>query len=322
MFNCSECDYKTERKYNLQSHTRRKHKRELKEEEKVKKEVNKEKDKDKNYENIDNRYENIDNRYENIDNRCENIDKKNEKIGIKFQCSKCNKNLASKQNLNNHLKICKGVLNPLECPYCHKILSSAASKSRHLKTCRVKMSSLIEVKKEANEVLENKETTIINNGTINNNNITINNIINFNYNDYIEFIRTHINAEEMNKMLRESKNEDVIIEYFNKLYKNPLNRCIKRESERNGKSKIKIGEEWKEEMNKVVYPKLSLSVSKSLNEHLEDLFDEEKIKKSLSNIASDISTLTDDIMDKAPEIEIQQLKKRIIKILQFKLLSY
>jgi glutaredoxin len=312
MFNCSECDYKTERKYNLQSHTRRKHERELKEEEKVKKEDKEEKDNDKNYKNNNNLNKNNNNLNKNNNNLNKNNNIKSNNI---FKCDKCSKILKTKQGLNYHINICKGVLNPLECPYCHKIYALQQSKSQHLKTCRVKMSSLIEVKKKEEE---NKQTTIINNGTINNN-ITI---INFNYNDYIEFIRSHINAEEMNKMLKESKNEEIIIEYFNKLYKNPLNRCIKRESERNGKSKIKIGEEWKEEMNKVVYPKLSLSVSKSLNEHLDDLMDEEKIKKSLSNIASDISILTDDIIDKAPNIEIEQLKKRIIKTLQFKLLSY
>jgi hypothetical protein len=284
MFKCLDCNYNSNRKYNLKTHILRKHKREIKKEE------------------------------------CIKIENEEKSLNC-LTCSKCNKEFKNKQNLNNHLKICKGVANSLECPYCHKIYSSRSGKSNHLKICRVKMSSLIEVKKEEEE---NKQTTIINNGTINNNNNITNNItiINFNYNDYIEFIRSHINAEEMNKMLRENRNEEVIIEYFNKLYKNPLNRCIKRESERNGKSKIKIGEEWKEEMNKVVYPKLSLSVSKSLNEHLDDLMDEEKIKKSLSNIASDISILTDDIIDKAPNIEIEQLKKRIIKVLQFKLLSY
>jgi hypothetical protein len=290
MFKCLDCDYKSNRRYNLKTHILRKHKREIKEEECIKiKEI------------------------------------------IPLKCLKCNKEFKTKQGLNYHINICNGVANKLECPYCHKVYASISSKSHHLKICKTKLSSLIEVKKE-----DNKETTIINNGTINNgtvnngtinngtinNNITINNIINFNYNDYIEFIRTHINAEEMNKMLRENRNEDIIIEYFNKLYTNPLNRCIKRESERSGKSKVKVGEEWKEERNKVVYPNLSLSVSKSLNQHLDDLMDEEKIKKSLSNIASDISILTDDILDKAPEIEIQQLKKKIIKALQFKLLSY
>lgn len=55
-----------------------------------------------------------------------------------FKCNKCSKFLSSKQNLNNHLKICKGILNPLECHLCHKILSNSSSKSKHLKRCKDK----------------------------------------------------------------------------------------------------------------------------------------------------------------------------------------
>jgi hypothetical protein len=44
------------------------------------------------------------------------------------QCNKCNKILSSKQNLNKHLLICKGVSNPLECHLCNKILSDSSSK--------------------------------------------------------------------------------------------------------------------------------------------------------------------------------------------------
>jgi hypothetical protein len=52
------------------------------------------------------------------------------------QCNKCNKILSSKQNLNKHLLICKGISNPLECHLCHKILSDRSSKSKHLKICK------------------------------------------------------------------------------------------------------------------------------------------------------------------------------------------
>lgn len=41
---------------------------------------------------------------------------------IDNKCSKCNKILSSKRNLEKHLLICKGVLNPLECHLCHKIV--------------------------------------------------------------------------------------------------------------------------------------------------------------------------------------------------------
>jgi hypothetical protein len=52
------------------------------------------------------------------------------------QCNKCNKILSSKQNLNKHLLICKGISNQLECHLCHKILSDRSSKSKHLKICK------------------------------------------------------------------------------------------------------------------------------------------------------------------------------------------
>ena len=52
------------------------------------------------------------------------------------KCIKCNKILSSKRNLDKHLLICKGVLNPFECHLCHKILANSCSKSRHLKLCK------------------------------------------------------------------------------------------------------------------------------------------------------------------------------------------
>ena len=66
-------------------------------------------------------------------------------------CDKCNKIFKSKNGLKYHIEKCNGIENKLECEYCHKILSSKQSKSNHLKTCRVKMSSLIKVKKEEEE---------------------------------------------------------------------------------------------------------------------------------------------------------------------------
>jgi hypothetical protein len=55
------------------------------------------------------------------------------------ECNKCNKIFSSKQYLNKHILICKGVSNPLECHLCHKILANSGSKSRHLKKCKVKL---------------------------------------------------------------------------------------------------------------------------------------------------------------------------------------
>lgn len=50
-----------------------------------------------------------------------------------FKCNKYNKILASKQSLNRHIIICKGVLNPLECHICNKLFSHINSKIRTFK---------------------------------------------------------------------------------------------------------------------------------------------------------------------------------------------
>ena len=44
------------------------------------------------------------------------------------ECNKCGKILSSKNYLQKHLLICKGVSNPLEC---HKILANSSSKAKH-----------------------------------------------------------------------------------------------------------------------------------------------------------------------------------------------
>lgn len=67
-----------------------------------------------------------------------NIVKVNNKAEIEdsLECIKCNKILSSKNYLQKHLIICKGVSNSLECHFCHKIFSSTSSKSHHLKICK------------------------------------------------------------------------------------------------------------------------------------------------------------------------------------------
>ena len=67
------------------------------------------------------------------------------------QCIKCNKILSSKNYLNKHLIICKGVSNPLECHLCHKLYFDSSSKSRHLKKCKGKLIEDVKNDDEKNE---------------------------------------------------------------------------------------------------------------------------------------------------------------------------
>lgn len=50
----------------------------------------------------------------------------------KFTCSKCEKSLSSKQNLQKHEEKCNG-LSSLQCELCHKMFSNKRSKSAHKK---------------------------------------------------------------------------------------------------------------------------------------------------------------------------------------------
>jgi hypothetical protein len=124
MFNCLCCEYKSNKKYNLDRHINIKHKNDI----------------DTNKNDI-------------IEDK-NDINTDNNDI-IEDKCIKCNKKLSSKQRLKNHLLICKGVSNPLECHLCHKIYYDSSSKSRHLKKCKE-----VFIQKE-NKNIENKNIEYI-----------------------------------------------------------------------------------------------------------------------------------------------------------------
>ena len=77
-----------------------------------------------------------------INHQNDNIDiQKNNNLTT---CSKCGKKLSSKNSLNKHIIICKGVSNPLECHICHKIFAHRNSKNFHIKKCKVMNTDLME----------------------------------------------------------------------------------------------------------------------------------------------------------------------------------
>jgi hypothetical protein len=87
--------------------------------------------------------------------------------------------LASKITFSRHIKICKGLLNPLECHICHKVFSSKSSKCHHMKLCKINTPAVIDQSQTAeiiNNTTHNTNNNNITNNITNNNNI-INNII-------------------------------------------------------------------------------------------------------------------------------------------------
>ena len=187
------------------------------------------------------------------------------------KCSKCNKILSSKQYLEKHLLICKGVLNPLECYLCHKILANRGSKSTHLKKCKG-----ILINEPSTELTNNN--TIINNTVINNNinNGVINNTSNITniiifdpLKPYGTTLKTdHINLEFISKLLK-IKEKDALTLYTKKLLDNPENRCIKKTNLRSIYSQIHIGDnKWDCCYDNDIYPKFISEISNCLRKLL------------------------------------------------------
>jgi hypothetical protein len=255
MFNCSCCEYISNKKYNLTRHMVSKHKNE-------------------NCSNSTNNCSNSTNNCSNSTNNCSNsiIDCSNSTINNK--CSKCNKILSSKRNLEKHLLVCKGVVNPLECYLCHKILANSGSKSRHLKRCKELL-----INEPSTELALTNNNTIINNNTVINNNINngvinntsnITNIIIFDpLKPYGTTLKTdHINLEFISKLLK-IKEKDALTLYTKKILDNPENRCIKKTNLRSIYSQIHIGDnKWDCCYDNDIYPKFISEISNCLGDLL------------------------------------------------------
>ena len=222
---CFYCNYNSNRLYNFKRHIMAKHK-------------------EINYQHLINDKQNVDNDKQNVDNDKLNVDNDN-------KCSKCYKILSSKQNLNKHLLICKGLSNPLECHICHKILSDRSSKSRHVKICKEKSKSkeLITIEKDNELIINDNCNQIINNNSnniINNSNNVITNNYNINLISYnkeeriIEFDINHINKNLIYKLTTMHEND--AYDYFcYKLFENKNNQMIIKTNLRHIYSNVHLG---------------------------------------------------------------------------------
>jgi hypothetical protein len=242
-YKCSSCNYESDKKYNINRHMVAKHKTE---------------DCDISMSNSRNIHEN-NNVYENNVNDNNNAHDGNE-------CNKCNKILSSKQYLQKHLLICKGVSNPLECHLCHKIYASRTSKSNHLKICREKSLQLVPILEEPilevvpissqqqSQQLVQAAPQPINNNTqiILNNNKTYNNNCNNTYNiNLIRFNEEELKIDFDSNHLEEENNiihklyiiapEDAFRKFYKKLFENKNNQMVIKKSLRHTYSKVHTG---------------------------------------------------------------------------------
>ena len=132
-------------------------------------------------------------------------------LKLKHVCIKCDKQLSSKRNLDNHIKICKGSIDVLQCHICLEKFNSSSTKSRHLKAgkcipCKDEKDKQIEeLKKQLEEETQKRKDAEESKSTINNitNNITNNNNYfdhSINYNNYDNLNLDHITKEDIKRL--------------------------------------------------------------------------------------------------------------------------
>lgn len=170
MYECEDCGYVTNKKFNFMKHKNRKTvcKRSIKIENGTEQNLNTEES------NLIINGENLKDTGENLISIQENS---NSIISV-FKCSKCRKILSCKKSLKSHELICKGVPTKT-CPTCFKQFNTDQAKYYHMKFVKCSPPSKFPIE-ESN--LERNSTNISNtliNGNNNNTNvqnITINKI--------------------------------------------------------------------------------------------------------------------------------------------------
>jgi hypothetical protein len=223
-FFCEECQYSTNKKYNLIRHQNSKH---FKKELKIQNEENLIQNEENLIQNEENLIQNEDNLIQNEDNLIQNKNCLN--------CTKCNKIYKTKKYLINHEKICIGI-NSLTCPKCMKSFSSYGNKSKHIKKNKCKAKSIIHLVNTDNE---NKPSIYIN-GNNNNNNNTINNTI---INNFGNERTDYITLDDMIQIFKCGDNiipKYIELKHFNKEF--PENHNIK--YEKNKGCLIKNDNRW------------------------------------------------------------------------------
>jgi hypothetical protein len=242
--------------------------------------------------------ENIAKMEENIAEMGENIAKPGENIAThkNSQCERCTKILSCKKTLMSHIKICKGVKNPLECHNCNIVFLNPSAKSRHLKKC-TESTDLVLSQQDPSTItnidIDNSQTAeTINN--ITNNNIT-NNITNtiIVYNDTnIELQDNHITKKDLKRIFNGATTQTVqaIMQYAQKLLENIENRCIQKKHLTNSYCKVHTGNGiWETRPETAVIDRFSQDVAISANDKLyvHPTIGKEQIRKELTELASE-----------------------------------
>jgi len=174
MFCCDTCDYKSNRKFNIQKHINNVHNRHA-----TDKELNKCIEYvQKTTDEVQNTTDAVQNTTEAVQNTTKSVQITTEKVQITTEhkneifCPGCQKVFKTSQGFKRHQNICKGVSNNLECHHCHKVFTKQQAKSRHLKICKMKeVKELVATQLQTHNITNNTQNNT--NNTNNMQNITV-----------------------------------------------------------------------------------------------------------------------------------------------------
>jgi hypothetical protein len=148
-----------------------------------------------------------------------------------LECVKCQKQYNTSFTLNRHLKICKGIKqDPSKCHYCFKVFSQPSCKYRHLKTCKAKQAA------DAKALVVLPGTSLNINNSVNSHNTTTNNNIHNNnnvtniivYGENMEFLNDHITNKKILGWLDTYDFENTVKSYNREILSRPENQFVKK----------------------------------------------------------------------------------------------
>jgi len=302
LLKCSNCDYKTLKKYNLLRHMVRSHP-------------------------IDNSAKSMNNSAESMNNSAKdmifsakdmifsaeginvNIDENICQDINTSTCYKCNKTLANKYNLANHIDKCRGVINPLQCEYCMKIFKYRNNKYVHKRKCKLIQLAKQEEEQKASiqNITNNNITNNITNNTVNDNsnNVTVNNIIVFDPKN-MELLNDHITKKQLQKMVADTDFTKILTDYSTALLSRKENQCVRKTNLNSTSSSVHVGDnKWEFQTDKYIYPKLLTNIAYNLSDVKENF--KVRVYEELNNFIDDVASEATDCYTK--ESEEKRLKR-------------
>ena len=155
--------------------------------------------------NADQQNNNANQQNNNADQQNNNAHEQNNNVSnnIKFQCSKCKKELSSNQRLKRHEEKCDG-LDPKQCKICLKIFTTQQGKFQHISYVKCSPPRSPSSSNITNNITNNIDNS--NNSVNTNNNIQINIRADFDKitNDYIQNIVSQITQTDYLQMVSEN----------------------------------------------------------------------------------------------------------------------